>query len=278
LLVALLIATTPGCGDGIGKPIVQSSLGASGQVATAGTVSAGTTSVAGTGGAAGSMAGSGATAGNSAAGAAGGSGAGAAGVAGAGGSLVEAAGGGSGLIGGPPWGGSAGDWDGRPDFGEGGGTGMPVPPGEYCASVADWDQSADSAERALLEVLNFARQSGVACEPDPPVTAPPVMMRPELRCAARLHSRDMSQRGFFDHVNPDGVGPEDRMRRAGSMFGVASESIARGEPGPSMDFYQVLAELIEAGGSDCNNIADPRFNAVGIGVYDGLWTLDFAGP
>jgi len=32
---------------------------------------------------------------------------------------------------------------------------------------------------------------------------------------ARAHSQDMASRGFFDHVNPDGEAPRDRLRRAG---------------------------------------------------------------
>jgi uncharacterized protein YkwD len=79
-------------------------------------------------------------------------------------------------------------------------------------------------------------------------------------------------------VNPDGVGPEDRMRRAGASFAVASESIARDpETGEFQNRYQAIAELFAAGGSDCNNLADARFDSVGIGVFQGLWTLDFAG-
>jgi uncharacterized protein YkwD len=37
----------------------------------------------------------------------------------------------------------------------------------------------------------------------------------ELAAVARAHSRDMRDRGFVDHVDPDGDGPEDRLRAAG---------------------------------------------------------------
>ena len=42
--------------------------------------------------------------------------------------------------------------------------------------------------------------------------------------------------------------------------------------------YQAVAELFADGGSDCRNLMDSRFEAVGIGFFQGLWTLDFTGP
>jgi uncharacterized protein YkwD len=36
-----------------------------------------------------------------------------------------------------------------------------------------------------------------------------------LSKVARTHSRDMSNRSFFDHINPDGKGPSDRGRALG---------------------------------------------------------------
>jgi uncharacterized protein YkwD len=166
-----------------------------------------------------------------------------------------------------------------------------VPAGPYCESVATWEEPWEVAELELLEFLNFARETGGRCQPGEPRTAPPLVMRPELRCAARLHSRDMNDRQFFAHVNQDGVGPEDRIRQTGYSFGFASESIAEerdmsgpmeGGPMEGPPRYEPLQELFEAGGSDCDNLLDPRFDAVGIGFFEGdfgaFWTLDFAGP
>jgi uncharacterized protein YkwD len=38
---------------------------------------------------------------------------------------------------------------------------------------------------------------------------------PDLAAVARAHSRDMRDRGFVDHTNPDGEGPNDRAEAAG---------------------------------------------------------------
>lgn len=46
--------------------------------------------------------------------------------------------------------------------------------------------------------------------------------------AAYSHSLDMLSRSFFDHVNPDGKSPFDRMEAVGLSFSAASENIAAG--------------------------------------------------
>ena len=49
-----------------------------------------------------------------------------------------------------------------------------------------------------------------------------------LASVARAHSADMRDRGFFDHVNLDGLDPFDRADRAG--IGARAENIAYGQP------------------------------------------------
>lgn len=47
--------------------------------------------------------------------------------------------------------------------------------------------------------------------------------------SARKHSKDMATRNFFDHVNPDGKDPFDRMEAEGISFATAMENIAAGQ-------------------------------------------------
>lgn len=264
-----LLAFATACGDGVGHPIVSDDAGRGGMSGFAGRDGAGAAGLAGATTAAGSGGNSGSSLGGSA------------GQAGnAGGRAGDGSGGLEGFSGrgfGPPWddefGGRGGrDWD-EEDAREA------VPQSPHCESVVEWDAESAEAEHELFRFLNFARESALGCAEQAAGPLPPLALKPELRCAARLHARDMSERGFFDQVNPDGVGPEDRMRRAGASFAVASESIARDpENGEFQNRYQAIAQLLAAGGSDCNNLADTRFDAVGIGVFRGLWTLDFTGP
>ncbi|MNZ51468.1 Cysteine-rich secretory protein family protein [compost metagenome] len=46
--------------------------------------------------------------------------------------------------------------------------------------------------------------------------------------SARKHSTDMMSRDFFDHTNPDGKSPFDRMKKEGISYRTASENIAAG--------------------------------------------------
>lgn len=182
-------------------------------------------------------------------------------------------GGSGGRVGGPPM---AGMGPGRGGAGQGG---MNPPDGD-CGGIPDWSNGSREAEDEFLEALNYAREIGSACSSGPMgPSGPPLSASSQLRCAARLHSRDMLERRFFDHVNPDGVGPEDRMRRAGASFRVAGESIARSETMGAETFpWRAFEELFASGGSECQNLTDSRFDAVGIGYFEGYWTLDFTGP
>ncbi|HEX6271673.1 MAG TPA: hypothetical protein VFZ53_01470, partial [Polyangiaceae bacterium] len=90
---------------------------------------------------------------------------------------------------------------------------------------------------------------------------------------------DMVEREFFAHENPEGLGPEDRMRKAGYVVvGPTGESIAR-DPGDgeSTAAYRAIAALLAAGGTECENLVDARFDSVGIGHFGDLWTIDLAG-
>lgn len=96
-----------------------------------------------------------------------------------------------------------------------------------------------------------------------------------LECDLRVtavaleHSRDMAERGYFDHVNPDGESPWDRVERAGidGWRGVG-ENIAAGYPTPE----DVQAGWMDSPGHRAN-ILDDQYTHVGVGVYDDNGTL-----
>lgn len=46
---------------------------------------------------------------------------------------------------------------------------------------------------------------------------------------ARSHSQDMADRSYFDHSNPDGQSPFDRMKKNGIVYRSAAENIAAGQ-------------------------------------------------
>lgn len=57
---------------------------------------------------------------------------------------------------------------------------------------------------------------------------PPLAFHAALLASARAHAQDMQTRSFFTHVNPEGLGPAERARRAGYAGFRMSENIAAG--------------------------------------------------
>ena len=54
-----------------------------------------------------------------------------------------------------------------------------------------------------------------------------------MTLAARIHSQDMCDQGYFSHTSLDGRTPWDRMREQGVSFGRGAENIARGQGSPA---------------------------------------------
>jgi uncharacterized protein YkwD len=146
----------------------------------------------------------------------------------------------------------------------------------YCDAAEAWPAESAQAEEDLFTIIGAMRQAGLDCTGEQLDPVPPLIAYPALRCAARLHSKDMGERRFFSHITPELLDPQTRMQRAGHQASVFGESIARESAiGGDWGNWGPLEGLLP--GPECENLFDPRFNAVGIGHYDGLWTLDFAG-
>jgi uncharacterized protein YkwD len=103
-----------------------------------------------------------------------------------------------------------------------------------------------------------------------------------LQRAAQAHSVDMVLRGFFDHVNPDGDDPFDRMRAAGYEFSSAGENIAAGYETPA----DVMRGWMNSPGH-CENVLGAGFTELGVGIDllaatisrgTGTWTQNFGRP
>jgi uncharacterized protein YkwD len=128
-----------------------------------------------------------------------------------------------------------------------------------------------------------------------PPTAPPPSTRDEVRAFADLvnkhrrsvgckdltwvgavadvaqkHSDDMNRNNFFDHANPKGQSPFDRLRLAGISYTAAAENIAAGQ----RTAEQVLASWLSSSGHR-RNIEDCRMLQHGIGLANNYWTHMF---
>ena len=84
-----------------------------------------------------------------------------------------------------------------------------------------------------------------------------------LSAVATAHSKDMAQRNFFSHTNPDGQSPFDRMKANGISYKTAAENIAVGQSSPE----QVVSSWMNSQGHR-KNILNGNFNKMGIGLYE----------
>ncbi|MFJ6695744.1 sigma-70 family RNA polymerase sigma factor [Streptomyces sp. NPDC091272] len=95
-----------------------------------------------------------------------------------------------------------------------------------------------------------------------------------LRTAAQRHSEDMVTRGYFDHTNPDGDGPGERVTATGYRWSTYGENIAAGQSTPAA----VMESWMNSAGHRAN-ILNCSFKEVGIGIKDASggirWTQVF---
>lgn len=102
----------------------------------------------------------------------------------------------------------------------------------------------------------------------------PVSEDAQLDKAAQGHSDDMAARNFFDHTNPDGAGPGERVTAAGYRWSTYGENIARGQQTPQA----VMDSWMHSPGHRAN-ILNCSFKNLGVGVHNGSggpwWTQDF---
>jgi uncharacterized protein YkwD len=157
---------------------------------------------------------------------------------------------------------------GRPPASSSAGSG--VPGTAHCAEVADWPAELADAEYELFQAINEQRDRGIRCGEGEARERQPLQLVSELRCSARLHSRYMFENDDFGRENEQGDF-RDRIRATGLDYVSVEESIERS----AGDAERVLGELLEDR-DDCNNLRDEALNAIGIGRYEEMWTLDFA--
>ena len=111
---------------------------------------------------------------------------------------------------------------------------------------------------AVLCLLNVQREGHGL----PPFTADAMLDR-----AAQRHAEDMAERDFFAHENPDGFGPDARIRRAGFEGRTTGENLAWGT-GPEATAAATVDGWMHSPGHRAN-ILRRSFTKVGTGLVDG---------
>jgi len=122
---------------------------------------------------------------------------------------------------------------------------------------------ASPAARAL-ELVNDVRARGTHCGERSFGPAPPVKLSGILNAVALGHAADMARLGYFEHDDPSGRTPADRVRAVGYAEKLVGENIAYGPE--SAD--EVVKGWLGSPGH-CENIMDPRFAEMGIAYSAG---------
>ena len=150
-----------------------------------------------------------------------------------------------------------------------------VPNTDHCDPVSGWNDDWSELEVRVLELTNQARATGLDCAEMgvfPP--APPLVMQEHLRCSSRLHSVDMAERGYFEHTNPEGEGPGERMSAAGYPWTGFGENIGWGYP-----TAEGMMEGWITSPGHCSNLMTDWFTELGVGFFSQgntiTWTQNF---
>lgn len=138
--------------------------------------------------------------------------------------------------------------------------------GSASASTVD----ISSMEHKVLDLVNTERvNNGLN----------PLVWNEQLAEVARAHSYDMAARNFFDHNNPDGLSPFERIANYGIQYSVAAENIAEGQSSPEA----VMQAWMNSPGHR-ENILNPSLTELGVGLYVSeygygyYWTQNFRRP
>lgn len=163
-----------------------------------------------------------------------------------------------------------------------GGFGGGGPVTDDCGDVeVAWQDSWTERELEVLRLTNQYRAQGYNCDTMGEFgPAGPLTLNRSLRCAARLHSQDMAEQGYFEHESLDGRSPFQRMQAAGYSGGFMGENIAAGQISPAA----VVADWMDSDGH-CANIMNANFTELGVGYFQSntapfpyYWTQNFGAP
>ncbi|MFF9345111.1 MULTISPECIES: sigma-70 family RNA polymerase sigma factor [unclassified Streptomyces] len=126
---------------------------------------------------------------------------------------------------------------------------------------------ADPGERVTELVNRLRADAGCA----------PLRTDPRLTAAARAYARDMTDRGYYGHADPEGEFADTRMTRAGYRWSAWAENLARGQRDP--------ASVVDGWRSDAGhrrNLLDCAYRDTGVAAVPGprgtVWVQKLAAP
>lgn len=137
---------------------------------------------------------------------------------------------------------------------------MSVEPGSNEKVTLDFPQKNISftenvqIEAEMVTLVNKERTSRGGTE---------LVVDEKIRAVARQKSRDMFERRYFSHYDPDGKNAADRMNAAGVSYTIIGENLAY-----APDLSSAHEGLMNSEGHR-KNMLEPRYHRIGIGIIDG---------
>jgi uncharacterized protein YkwD len=121
-------------------------------------------------------------------------------------------------------------------------------------TLPDWPD----AGRQILALVNAARARPRTCGAESFGPAGPLRWNAQLGDAALAHSGDMAEKHYFNHKQPDGSLPADRVTATGYAWRRVGENIASGQRGVE----EAVTAWLDSPGH-CANIMNPTFTEMG---------------
>ncbi|KAA2245039.1 CAP domain-containing protein [Chitinophaga agrisoli] len=147
-------------------------------------------------------------------------------------------------------------------------TNTPITPGDT-APVTDSFPENKVDRTALLRLVNGLRSRGCTCGDTKMPPVGPLTWNGTLEKAAWLHSKDMNDQQYFDHIAPNGSNPGQRLDALGYRWTTYGENIATG----TFDEQNVILGWLSSP-KHCQNMMGASFHELGIGKYEKYWTME----
>lgn len=144
----------------------------------------------------------------------------------------------------------------------------PVVP-DTTAPVTDSFPENKVDRTALLRLVNGLRNRGCNCGDSKMPPVPSISWNGTLEKAAWLHSKDMQEQKYFDHIAPGGSNPGQRLDAVGYYWLRYGENIASGF---TVEQAAILGWLSSP--KHCMNMMNAQFTEMGVGRYEKLWTME----
>jgi uncharacterized protein YkwD len=150
----------------------------------------------------------------------------------------------------------------------------------YCNGVTNWNATWTAFENDVLTLVNQKRAAGAICGGVSYGPAPALTFHANLRCSARVHSKDMGDKNFFSHAGSNGSSFAQRITSAGYTWTAAAENIGAGYSTPAATVNGWMSSP-----GHCKNIMNKSYVHLGTGyyyagtsTYKHYWTQNFAKP